>query len=426
MYEFTVPMFGPEIGHGVDLETRNEQIRFSWDVLKPNSKKACVGAMAEEVESSRLQKGEKEEEIEEVMGGEKQMSDEKKEGGSKRKNKYAVACSIIGSIISILMGYGMDYFSRWGEQGMVDLKHELQQVLMFIAGRCLLGREPHQHVVSYLPTPAHRRRDRAHRRLKELIIHAIRSRRNSSHPCARENHDVLQHLIDSRYKDERPTTDEEVAGMLLAIMFAGKHTSSAASIWTGIHLLSHPNHLCATINELDQVMARHRDANHHLDYDILQEMRTLHFCIKEALRLHPMLVALARHALTNFTVQTKEGEKYTIPGGHMLISSILVNNYLPHVYKDPLVVFDPQRFAPGREEDKVTGPFTYLTFGAIRHACPGEFFAYTQIKVIWSYLLRNFELKMVSPFPQTKWNAVAPEPKGKVIVSYRRRQLTTM
>jgi hypothetical protein len=32
--------------------------------------------------------------------------EEPKKNGSERTNKYAVACSIIGSIISILMGYG--------------------------------------------------------------------------------------------------------------------------------------------------------------------------------------------------------------------------------------------------------------------------------------------------------------------------------
>jgi hypothetical protein len=37
------------------------------------------------------------------MGEEKQRRD-----GHGGKNKYAVACSIIGSIISILMGYGND------------------------------------------------------------------------------------------------------------------------------------------------------------------------------------------------------------------------------------------------------------------------------------------------------------------------------
>ena len=34
------------------------------------------------------------------------MGEEKQRGGHAGKNKYAVACSIIGSIISILMGYG--------------------------------------------------------------------------------------------------------------------------------------------------------------------------------------------------------------------------------------------------------------------------------------------------------------------------------
>ena len=46
-----------------------------------------------------------------------------------------------------------------------------------------------------------------------------------------------------------------------------------------------------------------------------------------------------------------------------------------------------------------------------------------QVKVIWSHLLRNFELELVSSFPETDWLKVAPEPKGKVMVSYKRRTL---
>ena len=34
------------------------------------------------------------------------MGEEKQRRGHAGKNKYAVACSIMGSIISILMGYG--------------------------------------------------------------------------------------------------------------------------------------------------------------------------------------------------------------------------------------------------------------------------------------------------------------------------------
>uniref|UniRef100_A0A0E0FIW8 Cytochrome P450 n=1 Tax=Oryza nivara TaxID=4536 RepID=A0A0E0FIW8_ORYNI len=339
-----------------------------------------------------------------------------------------------------------NYFSRWGDQGTVDLKHELEQVLMLTASRCLLGKELREsvpgklcelfgeldnglHLISgllpYLPIPAHRRRDRARQRLGEIITEVIRLRRNSSRGAAgtdENNDDMLQCLINSRYKDGCAMTDAEIAGLVVPLMFAGKHTSSGVSIWTGVHLLSNPNHLAAVVAEQDRLMAScpgRTDDYHRLDYDTVQEMRSLHCCVKEALRLHPP-VAAVRQAYKHFTVQTKEGKEYTIPGGHMVVSTILVNHYLPHIYKDPHV-FDPQRFAPGREEEKVAGRFSFLSFSAGRHACAGESFSYTQIKVLWSYLLSNFEIKMVSPFLETEWSTVIPEPKGKVMVSYRRR-----
>jgi sterol 14-demethylase len=66
-----------------------------------------------------------------------------------------------------------------------------------------------------------------------------------------------------------------------------------------------------------------------------------------------------------------------------------------------------------------------LSFGAGRHLCVGEAFAYMQLKLIWSHLLRNFEMELVSPFPRTDWNVVMPGPQGKVIISYKRRHLPT-
>uniref|UniRef100_A0A0E0EB00 Obtusifoliol 14-alpha demethylase n=2 Tax=Oryza meridionalis TaxID=40149 RepID=A0A0E0EB00_9ORYZ len=388
IYRFTVPLFGPEVGYAVDPDTRAEQMRLFWDVLKPRSIEARVGAMAEEVQN---------------------------------------------------------YFSRWGEQGTVDLKKELERVPMLIASRCLLGREVREsmvdevyelfrdldnglHLIStmlpYLPTPAHRRRDRARQRLGEIFTEVIRSRRNSG--TADNGDDVLQRLIDGRYKDERALTDVEVVGLLVVLVFAGKHSSSSVSTWTGINLLSHPNHLAAVIAEQDRLMAsraRTDDDHDRVNYDTMQEMTTLHRCIKEALQLHPPAVAMFRQARKHFTVQTKEGKEYTIPGGHTVLSTILVNHHMPNVYKDPHV-FDPSRFARGRGEDRAAGPFSFLAFGAGRHSCAGESFAYTQIKVIWSHLLRNFELKMVSPFPETSWRMVTPEPKGTVMIRYRRRNLT--
>ncbi|KAL5197197.1 hypothetical protein ABZP36_000709 [Zizania latifolia] len=285
------------------------------------------------------------------------------------------------------------------------------------------------HLISfflpYLPTPAHRRRDRARVRLTEIFTKVIRSRKSSGAPTNADDKDdddddMLQRLINSRYKDGRATTEAEVAGLLLALVFAGNHTSYITSTWTGIHLLSEdPTHLAAAIDEQDQLTARHHGAR--VDYDVVQEMTTLHRCIKETVRLHPATPALVRQVRKHFAVRTKEGDEYVIPEGHTVMSTVLVNHQLHHIYKNPHV-YDPGRFRPGREEDNVAGAFSYLGFGAGRHACLGETFAYTQIKVLWSHLLRNFDLKMVSPFPKTEFSRMAPEPKGKVMVSYRRRR----
>ncbi|CAN6231266.1 unnamed protein product [Urochloa humidicola] len=130
-----------------------------------------------------------------------------------------------------------------------------------------------------------------------------------------------------------------------------------------------------------------------------------------------------RKVRKNFSTQTKEGFEYEIPGGHIITSLPMINNYIPYIYKNPNE-YDPDRFGPGREEDKVGGKFSYIVFSAGRHACPGEAFAYMQMKAIWSHLLRNFELELVSPFPKTnRWMVATGDAKGKIIVSYKRRLL---
>jgi cytochrome P450 len=51
----------------------------------------------------------------------------------------------------------------------------------------------------------------------------------------------LQVFIDSRYKlayNGRYTTDEEITGMLIAVLFAGQHTSSVTCTWTLLSMLA--------------------------------------------------------------------------------------------------------------------------------------------------------------------------------------------
>jgi hypothetical protein len=65
----------------------------------------------------------------------------------------------------------------------------------------------------------------------------IQSRRSS--PVKEE--DVLQQFCDARYNNVyngRQLTEEEIAGLLIAVLFAGQHTSSITSSWTGYFMIN--------------------------------------------------------------------------------------------------------------------------------------------------------------------------------------------
>jgi sterol 14-demethylase len=307
---------------------------------------------------------------------------------------------------------------------------------MLISGRCLVGKEVREKMFGqfctlfhqieeglnfasfmfpYIPIPVNHRRDRARIKLRGILSEVVRSRKSFN----RVEEDVLQRFIDAKYKDGRGTTVEEVSALILTLIFAGKHSSTMTTTWTAACLLSDAKSLAAALEEQRQIISKYKDK---IDYNALSEMSTLHSCIKEAARMHPAPPMLVRQVRKAITVRTEEGNQYGVSKGHTLVHLVMLNGMLPHVYKDP-EVYDPDRFRPGREEDKAAGKLSYTSFGAGRHACGGEAYAYMQIKIIFSHLLRNFELKLISPFPKPDWTKVLPEPKGKVMVSYKRRHV---
>lgn len=84
---------------------------------------------------------------------------------------------------------------------------------------------------------------RARKELAGIFSKVIQGRR----AAGRSEHDLLQHFMDCRYKvayGGRATTDEEISGMLIASLFAGQHTSSITSAWTGFFMLADKVNLC--------------------------------------------------------------------------------------------------------------------------------------------------------------------------------------
>ncbi len=64
--------------------------------------------------------------------------------------------------------------------------------------------------------------------------------------------------------------------------------------------------------------------------------------------------------------------------GNVVAASPAFAHRLPHLFKNA-DSFEPDRFAPPREEDKGT-PFAFIGFGGGRHGCMGQNFAYLQVR----------------------------------------------
>ena len=327
------------------------------------------------------------------------------------------------------------FATEWGNEGQVCLRDALSKLIILTASRCLMGQEIREHLSGevaqifqeldegllpisvffpYLPIPAHRKRDAARLRMVALFSKVMKERR--AHP--EEDHpDVLQLFMNAAYKTDngdRFLTDSEVAGLMIALLFAGQHTSSITSSWTGLCLLDNPVHLQNVLRENREVLEQ---CDGKLTYSALNKMDYLKRAIKEALRMFPPLIFVMRKALADIPVKTSKSD-YVIPAGDYIFVSPSISHRDPVTYSNPHQ-YNPDRFAPDRDETK-DKPFSYIGFGGGRHSCMGESFAYLQIQTIWSVLFRDFDLEPVGPLPEVDYTAMVVGPQQSMI-RYRRK-----
>lgn len=182
-----------------------------------------------------------------------------------------------------------------------------------------------------------------------------------------------------------------------------------------MRLLRDPAVLKRVLEEQESIL---KETNGELKYAALVKMDLLHACMKETLRMHPPLIFLMRKVLDP---RSALGGRFLIPQNDIVVASPSVAGMLPDVFAEP-TKWDPDRFLPPRDEDKAA-PFAFLGFGAGRHGCMGEGFAYVQVKTVWSILLRTFELEAVGDsVPEPNYNALVVGPShGTCRMRYKRK-----
>lgn len=325
-----------------------------------------------------------------------------------------------------------DMIAKWGDSGEVELVEAMKQLTINTATHCLLGREFRYELtdefaeiyhdlergvnaLAYsfpnLPIPAFKKRDRARKRLHDLVGKIVKKRESQTEKPS----DMFQMLIDTRYDDGSKLTTNEITGMLVGAIFAGHHTSSGTAAWVLLELLKHPSILKDVKSELDDLLGAKGEVN----FQSLREVPKLENVLKEVLRLHPPLIVLMRKV-----AEPLQFKNYAINVGDMVWAAPPVTHRMNHLFPNP-EVFDPDRYSAERAEDK--NLMAYQPFGGGKHKCSGNAFAMFQIKAIFSILLRRYEFELVDP-PETyqdNYGEMIVQPKSPCRIRYKRRSTNT-
>lgn len=326
------------------------------------------------------------------------------------------------SYVPIIVEETERLLDRMGEEGELELVKTFGTLVMNVAMHSFLGRAFRERLgdrffsifrdfsagtdpvlPGWLPLPHFIRSRRAKKKLHETLQAVIDERRTMKDPPE----DFLQQLITGQYSKGQPIPDLVIIDLILLMSWAGHETTAGHTSWAIVDLLQNPGALERVRQE--QVAAfGESDAPSFAE---LNESPLLEWSLKETERLHPVAFVLMRQATEDLVAGG-----HRIPKGWLVAITPWVSHRMPELFRDP-DRFDPERFSPARGEKM----HHLVGFGGGTHRCAGVNFAYLEMKVILSLLLRRYELELIDKDPQpiagshTKW------PASPCRVRYRRR-----
>ncbi len=294
--------------------------------------------------------------------------------------------------------------AHWAERDQVDLYQEAREITFDVAASALAGvrRGPESERLQRLfytlltggsldaqdqDYEAYERAAMAARaELDELLLRLIAERRAQP---AEDSRDVLGLIVHARDEDGQMLSDAQVMAHLNILLVAGHETTTVLSAFTLYRLATQPGHRARVEAELDELLGT---GSAPLTVDAARRLKALENFIKETGRLHPPVFNVPRGV-----VEEVEFGGYTLPVGTNVRLALAATHRLPSVFADP-EVFDPDRFAPPRDEERKT-PYGLVTFGGGSRLCIGINFANIEVKALAAHVLRSFRLEAVEDHP---------------------------
>ncbi|KAF1982361.1 lanosterol 14-alpha-demethylase [Aulographum hederae CBS 113979] len=373
--------------------------------------------------------------------------------------KFGLTSEALRSYVQLITEEVQDYIKKSphfkGQKGTLDVPPAMAELTIYTASRSLQGKEvrekmnhsfsdlyhdldmgftPINFMLPWAPLPQNRKRDAAREKMVEVYMGIINSRKAGGEK--QDSEDMIWNLMGSKYKDGTTIPDQEVAHMMIALLMAGQHSSSATISWALLNLASRPELVEELLQEQKDKLGTDLPP---LTLEAVQSLPLNAQVIKETLRIHTPIHSIMRKVTSPIPVS---GTPYVIPPGRTLLASPGVTARDSEHFPNPLV-WDPHRWDESNattkpteedDDDKVDYGYglvskgagsPYLPFGAGRHRCIGEQFAYVQLGTILANLVREF--KMCSPTGSrevvgTDYSSLFSRPLNPAVVQWEKRE----
>lgn len=292
--------------------------------------------------------------------------------------------------------------SGWAGRGEVDLYEEARVITFDAVAVAFLGIRPGSELTLCRAVFLHG----AHRRWGEfaaLLRAKVEDRR------ARPVDDAIGLLALARSDHDRPLTDAQIQAQAEVLLIAGHETSASLGAWSLYALIAHPAYAQRVLDEAARLTPSGKPTA-----ATLREMPVLDRAISEAERLYAPVPTAPRVA-----VRPIEFAGHCLPAGTRVLYAAAATHLLPEIWTAP-ESFDPDRFAPPREEHKRVS-YALVGFGGGPRTCIGRTFARIELALFLLQALHRFELTIVSGQTIVQRYGVTNRPLHGIRMQVRRR-----
>jgi cytochrome P450 len=331
----------------------------------------------------------------------------------------AFAISYMDRYVPLMNRVIQDRIADWAERGEIDIYEEARKITFDVAAEALTGlhtgpeverfRELFMDILTLGMRVASEeefetRFNPLHDELYSMIRPKIEERR------ANPTDDILGHLVQAKDAEGNALSDDRIIGHANILLVAGHETSTSLSAWLFALLAQHPDAAQRVLTEQLELIGPSAEptlAN-------IKTMRYLDNVLLEAERMYPPVGNGPRGVVEGF-----DFNGYHVPAGVFVMYSIAASHLIPTVFANP-ESFDPDRFAPPREEHKRT-PYALVGFGGGPRVCIGINFAKVEIKALISQAMRRYELELVPNQQLTQFYRVTAFPLNGIRLRVRKR-----